>query len=76
MLKREVIVMISYILSVLTAFGATSIIGMDTIVIVIDRGVYNNVVNRLFSLGGKRIGGNSVMQLFLVCGVNVKVIFN
>ena len=67
--------MMTYIISILSVFGNTSVIGMNTVIVTIDRNIYNNVVNRLFSLGGKRIGGNSSMQLFKVYGVDIKITY-
>ena len=67
--------MLSYIISILSVFGNTAITGMNTVVVTIDRNICNNVVNRLFSLGGRRVGGNSSMQLFKVYGVDVKITY-
>lgn len=68
--------MLTYISSVLSVFGNVSILGMNCIMVVIDRTIYNNVCNRLFSLGGRRVGGNSSIQIFKVYGVDVKIAFN
>jgi len=68
--------MLAYLVSILSVFGDVATIGMNTIVVTIDRPILTNISNRIFALGGKRVGRNSATQFYKCCGVDIRINFN
>ena len=63
--------MYSYLLRILE--NSTSV-SYNTISVKVEREKVAKVSQKLFSLGGRRMGGNSAVQNFVLSGITVKVI--